>query len=517
MIARDGAYVSPWQEVPVYLTERKATSKQVYDVIIVGGGITGITTGLLLQQAGKNCLLLEANNLCFGTTGGTTAHINTMLDTPYSRIISDFGLENAKLVLQAAREAVDLFKTNVQQLNIDCTFKDASAYLYAIDEKQADELDKFYKGCTDVGLDIEYTSEIPSPFPHIKAVVAKGQARFHPVHYVHRLARHFEDAGGTIKQYCRVYDAHEDSERVKLSTECGTFKGRALIYATHIPPGINLVHLRCSPMRSYALAAKLNDDNYPDDLIYDMNDPYNYYRTQEIDGQNYLIAGGKDHKTATEKNTEGRFRQVESEVRKHFDVKEIVHQWSSQYYEPVDGLPYIGHLPGHSDCVSVATGFGGNGMTYSHVAAKVLTDRILDRENPYKELFSPSRIKPIAGFADFIEHNADVVRHFIGKWFSTEKLNEAVALAPGEGQVVIFNGSLIALSKDSDHSLHAVSPACTHMKCSVTWNVAEQSWDCPCHGARYSPDGKVLNGPASKDLESVELRTLSTKEKADKG
>jgi glycine/D-amino acid oxidase-like deaminating enzyme/nitrite reductase/ring-hydroxylating ferredoxin subunit len=513
MIARDGAYVSPWQDVPVYQTQRKASAKQVYDVVIVGGGITGINAGLMLQKAGKSCIILEANNLCFGTTGGTTAHINTLLDTPYSRIINDFGLESAKLVLQSAREALDTIRQNIKEYSIDCTFEEAFAYLFSQDEKQTEELNKIYQALLDVGLEATFSSEIPVPIPFAKAIVAGNQAKFHPVHYVHALARQFEEAGGTIKQYCRVYDVHEEHERVKLATESGSIKGRTLIYATHIPPGINLVHLRCAPYRSYAMAVKLNDDNYPDNLIYDMCDPYHYYRTQIIDGTKYLIAGGKDHKTAHEKNTEGCFRQLESELRKHFDIKEATYQWSSQYYEPVDGLPYIGHLPGHSECVFVATGFGGNGMTYSHVAAKVLADKILVRENPYKDLFSPSRIKPIAGFADFIEHNADVVKHFVGKWFSADKLNEAVALAPGEGQVAIFNGSLIALSKDSDHSLHAVSPACTHMKCSVTWNLAEQSWDCPCHGARYSPDGKVLNGPASKDLELIELRTLSAKEK----
>jgi glycine/D-amino acid oxidase-like deaminating enzyme/nitrite reductase/ring-hydroxylating ferredoxin subunit len=513
MIARDGAYVSLWQEMPVYQTQRKVTAKHVYDVIIVGGGMTGLTTALSLQKAGKNCLVVEAHNIGFGTTGGTTAHLNTLLDTPYSTIIKNFGLENAKLVCQAAHEAIDLIRNNINQYSIDCDCQDASAYLFAQDQKQNEELDDILDACQKVQLAVHYEDQLHAPFPYTKVMAAGNQAKFHPLKYLYAIAHQFEEAGGSIKQYCKVTNIHAEGERVKVATESGNFKSRTLIYATHIPPGINLIHLRCSPMRSYALAAKLNDENYPAGLFYDMENPYHYYRTQVVDGERYLIAGGKDHKTAHEPNTEQRFRALEAHVRKFFNIREVTYQWSSQYYEPVDGLPYIGHLPGYNDNVYVATGFGGNGMTYSHVSALLFTELLTGRESNYKDLFSPTRIKPIAGFADFIEHNTDVVRHFVGKWFATEDVNEAIELAPGEGKVAIYKGSLIALSKDSDHTLHAVGPACTHMKCSVAWNLAEQSWDCPCHGARYSPDGKVLNGPASKDLERVELRSLHPKEK----
>jgi glycine/D-amino acid oxidase-like deaminating enzyme/nitrite reductase/ring-hydroxylating ferredoxin subunit len=511
MIARDGAYVTLWQEVPAYESERKATAKQVYDVIIVGGGITGITTALLLQKSGKNCLVLEAKNLCFGTSGGTTAHLNTLLDTPYTTISKNFGKDDAKLVAKAAAHALNLIRQNISDYTIQCDFEEATAYLFSANEKQDRELEEIYNATEEVGLAVRFSEKIPATMPFVRAIEVANQGKFHPVKYVHALAREFERLGGTIKQYCRVNNIHEESDRIKVDTETGTFRAKSLVYATHIPPGINLVHLRCSPYRSYAMAVKLNDNNYPDGLIYDMENPYYYYRSQIIDNQKYLIAGGKDHKTAQQENTENCLRLLEAHVRKYYDVAEVTYQWSSQYYEPVDGLPYIGHLPGHTENVYVATGFGGNGMTYSHVAAQLLHDAILNIDSAYKSLFSPSRIKPIAGFTDFIGHNTDVIKHFVGKWFTTEELNEAAELSPGEGKVVIFKGHLIALSKDSDHMLHAVSPACTHMKCSVAWNLAEQSWDCPCHGARYSPDGKVLNGPASKDLEYIELRSLTIK------
>jgi glycine/D-amino acid oxidase-like deaminating enzyme/nitrite reductase/ring-hydroxylating ferredoxin subunit len=513
MITRDGAYVSLWQDMPVYETQRKASSTLIYDVVIVGGGITGISTGLLLQKSGLNCLILEAHNIGFGTTGGTTAHINTLLDTPYTTISKNFGNDNAKMVAQATREAINLIKRNIQDYKIDCEFEDASAFLFSQDDKQSSELNDIADASEKATLKLEPVFSIPVPIPFQKAIRVEEQAKFHPLKYVYGLAKQFEAFGGTIVQYCRVTHADEDDDMIQINAESGSFKALKLIYATHIPPTINLLHLRCSPWRSYAMAVKLKSGDYPEGLIYDMYDPYHYYRTQVVDGEKYLIAGGEDHKTGHEPNTEKCFRQLESHVRRYFDVSEISYQWSSQYFEPTDGLPYIGHLPGHSSNVYVATGFGGNGMTYSSVAAIVLSELITKNESIYGDLFSPSRIKPIAGFVDFIEHNTDVAKQFIGKWFTTEELDSMADLAQGEGKVVKFNGEVIALSKDSDGTLHAVSPACTHMKCSVAWNLAEQTWDCPCHGARYSPDGKVFTGPASRDLEPVELRTLSEKEK----
>lgn len=508
MILRDGACTSLWQSsVAPYEAINQPDNNTVYDVIIVGGGITGISTALLLQQAGKKCMVLEAANLCFGTTGGTTAHLNTLLDTPYTTIAGNFGKENARLVFEAVSEAIALVKENVAKYNIDCGLQAADAYLFAQDEKQEKELQDILEASREAGLDMQYSDDIPVPVPFRKAARATGQAKFHPTRYVHALAKQFEKEGGIIVQDCQVTGV-ENNETVTVETEKGIFKSVDLIYATHIPPGVNLIHLRCAPYRSYAMAVTLEGNNYPENLAYDMYDPYNYYRTQEVDGKKYLIVGGKDHKTAHEENTDKCFMELEAHIRKHFPVKEIVYKWSSQYFEPADGIPYIGHLPGHPENIYVATGYGGNGMTYSSVAALTLKRMLLNKETSYMDLFDPNRIKPIAGFTNFIKHNADVVKHFVGKLFSTEELQELAELAPGEGRVVKYEKHKIALYKDEEGTLHAVSPVCTHLKCDVQWNGAEKSWDCPCHGARYSYDGRVLTGPADRDLERVSIRAL---------
>lgn len=511
MIPRDGNCISLWQNsVDVYQPVNAPDQHQVYDVIIVGGGITGIGTALLLQNAGKKCVLLEANNLCFGTTGGTTAHLNTLLDTPYTTISKNFNKEKAKLVAQSVKEAIDLIRQNIATYKINCGFEESDAFLFAQDEKQEKELEKIKEATSEAGVIAHYTDQIPVSIAFKKAIEVKGQAKFIPTQYVYGLANAFEKAGGVLVQHCRVTGA-EENEIIEVETTSGSFKGNALVYATHIPPTVNLLHLRCAPYRSYAMAVTLNDNAYPKGLIYDMVDPYHYYRTQEIDGQPYLIGGGYDHKTAHEENTEHSFLQLEAHLRSNFEVKEARNKWSSQYFEPADGLPYIGQLPGHSGKIYTATGYGGNGMVYSSVAAILLKKIILNEESPYLNLYDPNRIKPVAGFVNFIKHNADVVKQFTGKWFPHEDLNELAVLAPGEGKVVNYNEHKIALSKDDEGVLHAVSPVCTHLKCEVKWNTAERSWDCPCHGARYSCDGKVLTGPASNELEPLEIRTLIEK------
>ncbi len=508
MIQRDGSRISLWQnDIPVYKPQNDPDIQTIYDVAIIGGGITGISTAFQLQKAGKKCIVIEANNLCFGTTGGTTAHLNTLLDTPYTRIIKTFGKENAQLVAKAAAEAIDLIKENIERNGIDCEFEDACAYLFSQTHEQTEELDEIDEACQDVGLDVSYTLSLPVNIDFEKTIEVRSQGKFHPVKYVYGLARAFEKAEGVILQQTRVTGI-EDTEGIIIETDNGNFRAANLIYATHIPPGVNLLQMRCEPWRSYAMSFTTKDKKYPRDLIYDMYDPYHYIRSQKVNGKEYLIVGGEDHKTGEEQNAEASFLKLESYIRKHFNVDEILFKWSSQYFEPADGLPYIGHLPGHPGNIFVATGYGGNGMTYSNVAAIVLKKMILDEESSYIKLFDPNRVKPIAGFTTFLKQNVEAFKNFMDKWLDKEKLEEFAELAPGEAGVVRYNGEKVALYKDEHGELHAVSPVCTHLKCSVAWNNAEQSWDCPCHGSRFSYEGKVLTGPADHDLEKIEIKSL---------
>jgi glycine/D-amino acid oxidase-like deaminating enzyme/nitrite reductase/ring-hydroxylating ferredoxin subunit len=503
---RDGALTSLWQHnMPDYISKIGQPGKDVYDVLIAGGGITGITTALLLLKAGKKCILAEAKTIGFGTSGGTTAHLNTIMDNPYNVLEKNFGEDNAQLVATATREAIELVIKNIKEYSIDCEFSEQPGYLFSQNKKQTKELEAIFKASEKAGCEVKYIDDIPVPIDFEKAIVFERQAQFHPAKYFYALAKAFEDAGGTLLQGCRV-TGFKKNDVLEIESNLGTINARQLIYATHIPPGVNILHLRCAPYRSYAMAIKLKDEKYPAGLAYDMYEPYHYYRTQEVDGEKYLVAGGEDHKTAHEANTEACFTKLESYLRKYFNIEEIAFRWSSQYFEPADGLPYIGHLPGNPDNVFVATGFGGNGMTYSHVAAKVLTDLIVKGESKYEKLFDPNRIKPVAGFTNFVKENADVAGILASQWFSLSKIKELAEMSKGEARVIKYEGHSIAMFKDEAGNLHAVNPACTHLDCFVSWNSAEKTWDCPCHGSRFSIDGEVFTAPARKDLEVIDLK-----------
>ena len=239
-----------------------------------------------------------------------------------------------------------------------------------------------------------------------------------------------------------------------------------------------------------------------------MEDPYHYYRSQIIDRKKVLIAGGKDHNTGQTENAAQHLLMLQQQIQKHFDIDEVLAGWSSQYYESVDGLPYIGKLPGHQ-ITYVATGFGGNGMTYSAVAAILLRDLICKGSSVYESLFSPNRLKPVAGFSEFAAHNLHAAKELFKKLKPFPVMNELVSLAKGEAKLVKYEGESLGIYKNDDGHLQIIHPQCTHLKCEVQWNNAELSWDCPCHGARFDAAGRVLNAPADKDLPVEHLQAIS--------
>ncbi|MDQ0593873.1 glycine/D-amino acid oxidase-like deaminating enzyme [Chryseobacterium ginsenosidimutans] len=316
---RDGTRKSIWQE-EIKRFPSDGDLNQLFDVVIVGGGITGISTAVRLQLSGKKCVILEASNIGFGTTGGTSAHLNDFFDTTYAQAIKDFGLQNAKLLKYVGIEAKNIIKNNIHEFNIDCDFENKTAYLFALDEKQEKQLNDIVEGASQVGHQMIFTNDIPFPIPFKRAAVIPDQGQFHPIKYIKGLAEAFIDKGGIIEEDCLCESHDEQEDFVTLKTSKGTVRAKKVVYATHIPPGVNILHFTVAPYRSYVIAFSLKGNNYPKDLGYDLTDPYHYYRIQNINGEDLLIAGGEDHKTGHADDTGECFSKLENYVRQYFDV-----------------------------------------------------------------------------------------------------------------------------------------------------------------------------------------------------
>jgi glycine/D-amino acid oxidase-like deaminating enzyme/nitrite reductase/ring-hydroxylating ferredoxin subunit len=503
-ILRDGDRESAWQaNVPaINPTAFEPLADKVYDCHIVGAGITGLTAALLLQRSGKQTIVADAAGVGFGTTGGTSAHINTFGDTTYKEAEGAFGEEGAKLYKDAILTGYGIIKSQVETLGIACDYEEKPGYLYAEDEQQAKELDTVYEGAVKVGIAVKYVEDVPTPVQYVKALQFDGQAQFHPVQYLQGLQNAYINAGGVILENTLIKTINTDNGIHVAEADLINIKARTAIWATHLPPNLNVFNFRCAPYRSYVIAVTLKNDDYPDALVYDMQEPYHYVRTHTINGEKLLLVGGNDHKTGHE-DAEKSFADLEEYIREYYDVDAVKYKWSSQYYVPVDGLPYVGQLPFAADGIYCATGYNGNGMMLGSVSGEILADLVSGKENPFADLFSPSRLKPIDGFMEFVKENADVAYHFVKDRVNIKETDTLKNLQPGTGKVVEVDGEMVAAYRDEQGEIHALNPVCTHAKCIVNWNGAEKSWDCPCHGARYDIDGTVLTGPATRALEPI--------------
>ena len=503
---RDGRNKSLWQKNTLAAGEQNAFDPSVtYDVLIVGAGITGLTTAFLLQNAGLKCVIAEAHNPGYGTTGGTSAHINTFADTTFAEVESAFSTNAAKQFAKSIAESVELIHELVETYQIDCDFEWKKAYVYSQNEKETSQLDEIFDSAVRVGVEVSKTNEVPINLEFQKAIIFNNQAQFHPLKYIGGLQSHFYNLGGIVLENVLVDEIKsEDGIHYASSSEV-KIKARKVIYATHIPPGgVNVLHFRNAPYRSYVIAATLANDQYPDALVYDMQEPYHYFRTHVIDGQKYLVAGGHDHKTG-HGDPERSLADLINFTKVCYPVENIFAHWSAQYYVPADGLPYIGQLPGASAGIFAATGFNRNGMILGTVSAMVLSDLILQGESQYEKLYDPARIKPVAGFTEIVKEGADVAARFIGDRFGIEKIKSVSELSPDSGEIVEFEGRKLAIYKDHNGTIQALDPVCTHTKCIVNWNNSEKSWDCPCHGARFDTDGTVMTGPARADLSMINI------------
>ena len=498
---RDGQNLSFWQKNNFDRTYQSDAIDDFHDIIIIGGGITGISTALELQRRGKQCLIIEQENLGFGTTGGTTSHINNFLDTSYAELINQIGEEKSKSVLNAALKVLPYIKNNIQKLHIACEFNECDFYLFSAEEKQDSELEDILKAHQQLGLETKNIFSLPFDINFRKVILIEGQGQFNPIKYIHGLAKEFLALGGKIMDHTKFLDYERKEKSILIKTTNGDYESVKLIFATHIPPGNSRYRLLCAPYRSYALTASLEHPPKTVAQSADLYDPYHYFRYHKDGDQYYLIVGGFDHKTGQQDPNDS-FAELENYVAENFNYNEILYRWSSQFFTPADGLPYIGLMAGEED-VYVATGFDGNGMTWGTISAFIIPDLIDGKESDISKIVDPRRINIVDSAKSLITENVKNALHIVEDSLTSTPDEKEVILSQGSGAIIKHEDETVAAYCDDKGKVHYLSPKCPHMGCQVVFNSSEKSWDCPCHGSRFDIEGNLLTGPATKNLEKI--------------
>jgi glycine/D-amino acid oxidase-like deaminating enzyme/nitrite reductase/ring-hydroxylating ferredoxin subunit len=471
------------------------------DVAVIGGGIVGITTALLLEESGARVVLLEANQLARGVTGHTTAKVSSQHGMIYSQLRSTFGTDGARTYGEANEAALDWMARRIEQQGIECDFRRQPSYAYVTSSSDRSQAEEEAEAAAEAGLPATFTETSPLPYPIEAAVRFENQAEFHVRKYLLALA---EGLSGEVYENSHAVELDTD-ERCVIKTPGGRVTADQVVVATHYPfLDRSLAFARVHPQRSYAILCRIGG-RPPEGMHISADSPTRSIRAVPVDGEELLLVGGEGHKPGTGGDTEERYRRLEEFARQHWDVASVDYRWSAQDNTTIDTVPYVGRLTPFSKRVFMATGFAKWGMTGGTAAALILSDLLLGRENAWAELFDPNRFKPLASASKLVKENAEAGLHFFGDRLRNRGTRSIEDLQLGEGDIVRLEGQKVAAYRDETGKVTAVSPTCTHLGCLVNFNNAEKSWDCPCHGSRFAPDGAVLQGPAVHRLERKPL------------
>ncbi len=479
-----------------------------FDVVVVGAGITGLTAAYLLARAGKSVAVLERGTLARIDTGHTSAHLTMVTDTRLTGLVERFGRDHAQAAWDAGLAAIARIDGAVRDERIDCDFAWVDGYLHAPAgadrDREAEGFRREAALAAELGFDAAFLDDVP--FAAGPGIRFDNQARFHPRRYLAGLARAITARGGQIFEHS---DAEEFSDApLGVKANGHTLLCSDIVIATHNPvvgvsglAGATVFQTKLALYTSYVVAGRVPQGTVPDGLYWDTADPYHYLRIEPQRDHDVVIFGGKDHKTGQAEDTEACYAALESLVRNLVPGIELTHRWSGQVIETPDGLPYIGRMADHQ---YAATGFAGNGMTFGTLGGMMAADAILGIRNPWTELFEPGRAAVRRGLWEYVKENVDYPYYLIRDRFAGAEGRSVRAVKRGEGKIIERGGAKVAASRDDAGNVTLRSAICTHMGCVVAWNGAERTWDCPCHGSRFKPDGSVISGPAEAPLEKID-------------
>ena len=480
----------------------------IVDVAVLGGGITGLTAAYLLKNEGKTVALVEAKRIVCGVTGYTTAKLTVGHSLIYRGVVSTFGEKGARTYAASNQAAIERVAQLVEELHIDCDFERASNFVYTESADQVDAIREEVVAAGRAGVDAHFTTETDLPFAIVGAARVDGQAQFHPRKYLLPLAATLPGDGSYVFERTRARDVEETDARCVVVTDSGRISAEHVVVATHLPfLDRGFFFAKAHPAMSYAVAAEVSEAAAPRGMYISIDQPTRSIRStpspSQAAGRRILIVGGEGHKPGLEEDTRRRYKALERFLSERFDAGPIEHRWSAHDYAPLDGVPYVGRLRRGTRRVYVATGFAKWGLTKGTLAAMLLTEVIVGRANPWAELYDAKRLKPRVSAKTFAKENGQVALHFVGARLERREAPDQVDLGPKEGRVVRLGRRHVAMYRDEDGAVHMLSARCTHLGCLVEWNAAERTWDCPCHGSRFSTTGAVIEGPAVSPLRAV--------------
>ncbi|MFE3870493.1 FAD-dependent oxidoreductase [Flavobacterium sp. ZS1P70] len=483
------------------------------DILVIGGGISGLTTAYCLAKEGRKVILVEDGFIGSGESGRTTAHLTCALDDRYFELEKNFDEHTAQLAANSHMAAIEWIANTVKHHKINCHFKRVDGYLFLHPSDSKETLEKEFEATKRAGLITEMLNSVPSVATEDDKWCIKfsDQAQFHILLYLKGLTNAFIKLGG------KIYTETKAGNITKEGATANGFKIKAnhIVVATNTP--INdwvIMHTKQWPYRTYVIAAKVSRGKLPYALWWDTGDhdskwiskPYHYVRLEEFDEQyDMLIAGGEDHRTGQADDEhikeEDRYHKLEKWTKKHFPaIKTIEFKWSGQVMEPLDSLAYIGKNPGE-DNIYIITGDSGNGMTHGTLGGMIITDIITGRDNPWIKLYSPSRIS-LKTAGDYLHEVGNMILQY-GDWLTKEDIKEVGDLKPGEGGIISSGLKKITVYRDEQNNLHTCTAVCPHLGGILQWNADEKTFDCPMHGSRFTNEGTVINGPATSDLKKI--------------
>jgi glycine/D-amino acid oxidase-like deaminating enzyme/nitrite reductase/ring-hydroxylating ferredoxin subunit len=500
-----GDHRAPWGgagPVPSHppLTEDRAT-----DVVVVGGGITGLSVAVELLGRGLGVVVLEAGTVGTGTTGRSTGKVTSQHGALYADLLTQHGRPVAAAYAELAQRAVGRVAELIDAHDIDCGSRRVAAHVHAEDPSEVEQLRTEARAAASLGLPATFVDDAPVPYAVAGAVRFEDQLELDPLRYVRGLATAVVAAGGAVHEHSRVRAIRRRRGRVEARTDAATVRARHVVVATLSPTlDPTLTFARTEAVRAYGIAAETTTPVDRDHTLTVGSPTRSTRRFLDDDGTELLVVVGASQRTGGADEPVEHLEQLLRHAREGWGVERVRYHWSAQDHVSVDELPLVGGSRLHPRLL-VATGMRKWGLTLGTAAGRLIADEITGERVP--GAFAASRVPAVRTWPKLVGLNLANGSRTLRRRRPGGKLTAVPG--PGEGVVVASPTRPVAVATTEDGTTHAVSATCTHLGCTVRWNRLDASWDCPCHGSRFAADGTVLDGPADRPLRSVPLPATS--------